>query len=402
VLEERSPIKLVAPRSLSWVEVWRVDVGPLWHPTITGLVPVHTQPTGGARVPEWRPWPGETLDVALERPQGVPGQTLTVDFSKMTVKPGARATDVELSMGLRSSRGGEHTFLLPEGATLDAAMINRQTVPLRQDGRKVTVPLAPGGTFVSLKLRDAEGIGTWFETKPVDLGAPSVNATTVVEVPGGRWVLFAYGPRVGPAVLFWSLLLVLAGVCLVLGRSTLAPLTWWQWLLLSIGLSQLSVEWGAVFVGWLLVLGWRKRTPNESMPRALFNLRQAGLVVWTFTALIVLARSLYQGLLGSPDMQVVGNGSSARVLYWYVDRAAPTPPSAWFISVPVLVYRGAMLAWALWIALALLRWLKWGWGAFTAGGAWRKKPPPSPPAPVMPSVAPPASSAAPVPPAAAP
>ena len=378
VLEERSPIKLVAPRSISWVEVWRVDVGPIWHSTITGIVPVHTQPVGGnaPQVPEWRPWPGEELDIALMRPQGVPGQTLTIDYSKMTVKPGAGATDVELAVGLRSSRGGEHSFLLPAGATLDSILVNNQVLPLRQDGRKVTVPLAPGATNVTLKLSDPEGIGPWFATQPVDLGAPSVNATATVEVPDRRWVLFAYGPRGGPAVLFWSLLLVLAAVSLVLGRSTLAPLAWWQWLLLSIGLSQVSVEWGAVFVGWLLVLGWRKRTPNESMGRGLFNLRQAGLVIWTFIALIVLARSLYQGLLGSPEMQILGNNSNIYVLRWYVDRADPTPPSAWMISVPLLVYRAAMLAWALWIALALLRWLKWGWAAFTTGGAWRRKPPP--------------------------
>src|SRR5580704_19442732 len=129
------------------------------------------------------------------------------------------------------------------------------------------------------------------------------------------------------------------------------------------------------------------------MSRALFNLRQAGLLVWTFIALIVLARSLYQGLLGSPEMQVVGNNSSAALLRWYVDRADPTPPSAWMISVPLLVYRAAMLAWALWIALALLRWLKWGWGAFTTGGAWRRKPP-RPPLPVDPpaAAAPPAAA----------
>jgi hypothetical protein len=56
----------------------------------------------------------------------------------------------------------------------------------------------------------------------------------------------------------------------------------------------------------------------------------------------------------------------------------------------LLVYRLAMLGWALWLALAVLRWLRWGWGAFSLGGLWRfasdKKaeeppPPPSPPSP---------------------
>jgi hypothetical protein len=30
-----------------------------------------------------------------------------------------------------------------------------------------------------------------------------------------------------------------------------------------------------------------------------------------------------------------------------------------------------MLAWALWLAQALLRWLRWGWQCFTAGELWR-------------------------------
>jgi hypothetical protein len=32
-----------------------------------------------------------------------------------------------------------------------------------------------------------------------------------------------------------------------------------------------------------------------------------------------------------------------------------------------------MLAWALWLALALLKWLSWGWSCFSDGGTWRKK-----------------------------
>jgi hypothetical protein len=30
-----------------------------------------------------------------------------------------------------------------------------------------------------------------------------------------------------------------------------------------------------------------------------------------------------------------------------------------------------MLAWALWLAQALLRWLRWGWLCFTSGELWR-------------------------------
>ena len=41
------------------------------------------------------------------------------------------------------------------------------------------------------------------------------------------------------------------------------------------------------------------------------------------------------------------------------------------ISLPMWVYRVLMFAWALWIALALSRWLKNAWSAWTSGGMWR-------------------------------
>jgi hypothetical protein len=30
-----------------------------------------------------------------------------------------------------------------------------------------------------------------------------------------------------------------------------------------------------------------------------------------------------------------------------------------------------MLAWALWIAAALLSWLRWGWDCYSEGGLWK-------------------------------
>jgi hypothetical protein len=97
--------------------------------------------------------------------------------------------------------------------------------------------------------------------------------------------------------------------------------------------------------------------------------------------------SIYKGLLGRPEMQVSGNGSSGSMLRWFQDRIAGELPRGQVLSVPMLVYRGAMLAWSLWLALALLGWLRWAWTAFTTGGAWKRKSPPAPPTPSAPSPA---------------
>ena len=45
------------------------------------------------------------------------------------------------------------------------------------------------------------------------------------------------------------------------------------------------------------------------------------------------------------------------------------------LSLPLMAYRVAMLAWALWIAVAVLRWLRFGWSAFAEGGLWKHSPP---------------------------
>jgi len=73
-------------------------------------------------------------------------------------------------------------------------------------------------------------------------------------------------------------------------------------------------------------------------------------------------------------MQIVGNGSSSDLLRWYQDHSRNDLPRAWILSVPMFVYRLAMLAWSLWISFTLLKVLKWGWEAFSAHGIWLSPP----------------------------
>lgn len=382
VLETRSPLSLVAPKGLPWVEVWRLDLSPIWHASFEGIPQVHPGPQRGAAMPEWRPWPGESVNIAISRPDGVAGQTLTIDQSTLEVRPGLRSTDSTLSISLRSSRGGQHGVELPEGAVLESLRINNTAQPIRQEGRRVVLPVVPGAQTAQLSFREPGGIATRFQVAPVNLGVGSVNSSVHLAVSDARWILFAGGPRLGPAVLFWSLLLVLTLVAAILGRLGATPLGVGAWFLLLVGLSQVPVEAGVWVVGWLLFLGWRERRTDLSP--AWFNLRQIGLAVLTVIALGVLLVAVYHGLLDRPDMQIDGNNSSHRMLRWFQDRSDPQLPRPWVISAPLLAYRLAMLLWALWLAFAVLRWLRWGWGAFAAGGFWRGGSPPPPPAPPAP------------------
>ena len=73
------------------------------------------------------------------------------------MSPGARATDVTFTANFRSSRGGLHTFTLPDGAQLQNVTINGSQQPIRQEGRTVAIPLVPGSQSVELSWRETGG-----------------------------------------------------------------------------------------------------------------------------------------------------------------------------------------------------------------------------------------------------
>jgi hypothetical protein len=375
-LAPRAELRLTAPRGRSdqggsWTEVWQLAASPVWHVEAQGIPPVLGPEDAAVRIPEWRPWPGESVVLAISRPAGIDGQTLTIDKTALTVSPGLRSTDAQLEIRLRSSRGGRHTIVLPAGAELQTVSIDGRTQPIQQEDREVTLPIRPGQQVIQLAWREPRGISLLFRSPEVDLGTGSVNADLVVRPPSSRWILLLGGPRLGPAVLFWSLLVVILLTAWLLGRIRITPLTTRDWVLLGIGLSQVPLVATAIVAGWLLALGLRRERGEEIRRPFLFDLAQILLALWTLVALGILFWGVQAGLLGTPDMQIAGNGSWASELHWYADRTGELLPRAWIFSVPLLLYRLAMLAWALWLALALLRWLRWGWESLNTGGGWR-------------------------------
>ena len=140
-----------------------------------------------------------------------------------------------------------------------------------------------------------------------------------------------------------------------------------HWSLLGIGITQAPIWVAAIVVGWLLALGWRERH-GAALGDNRFNLVQVGLALWTAAALSGLFISIERGLLGPPEMQISGNGSTAkRSAGTTIGRrraAANLGDLGSARGLPI-----AMLAWALWIASALLWWLRWGFGAFATEGS---------------------------------
>ena len=369
--KQQPQFTLTAPKDSHCFESWRLDISPIWHVEVAGIPVVHHQGKQGQWQPQWRPWPGESVQFIVSRPAGVKGPTKTVDNSQLLFEVGKRATDATLSYTIRSNRGDQQTITLPPQAELQGVTINGQAQPIRQQGQKVTIPIAPGSKNVTLTWRDKKGIASLYHSPAVDLGLASVNSQIETKLGRDRWVLAAGGPRQGPAILVYGEILVVLLAALLLGRLSLTPLKSYHWFLLGLGISQTSLTVNLIVAGWLLALGARQRYAAAIRPAQL-NLVQLALAFLTLFALATLVLAVQQGLLGHPDMAIAGNGSSSYLLKWYQDRSPATLPQTWVFSAPILVYRFIMLTWALWLAFSVLRWLKWGWACISTGELWHK------------------------------
>lgn len=375
-LKPAEALTLVAGKEPNQVERWTLNASTLWHVDATGLAATALQ-QDGQFLPEWRPWPGETLKLSVRRPAGVAGQTLTLDSARTAVMPGERSTDLTLALKLRASLGGPQRLALPAGAELLGVTMNGQTLPLQLRDGALTLPLTPGEQQVEVRWRESGGMGALWRHEGLALGMPGVNDTLHLQVPEDRLVLAVGGPLMGPAVLIWGVLAVVLVLAWFLPRGLPGVMARPAWLILALGVAPVSLGALGVLAGWFALLEARRRWAL-AVPDAQRGLRlavQFGLMLWTVFAIGALLDVLRTGLLGYPDLLVAGPDSSAQSLTWFADRFSEHTAGAWALSAPMWLYRALMLAWALWLAVSLLKWVGWAWRCFSEGGAWPARPP---------------------------
>ena len=370
-LKQSKAIILTAPKSVPWAETWVLDASPIWHCEHSGIPIIFHQDQSGLWRPQWQPWPGEKVTINVSRPKAIPGQTVTIDSTRLTFTPGQRFNKAALLLKIRSSEGGQHKITLPEGAKLQQVKISGKLQPIKEKKREVIIPIQPGSRKIDLQWHQSSNSSLLTTAPSVNIGKEAVNADVIFQMPRNRWILMTTGPRLGPAVLFWSYFVVIILAAVGLGRVTWTPLKTYQWLLLGLGLTQVHPLVAIMIVGWLLALGLRQKYQVKGGWFS-FNAAQIILVAWTVAALIGLYVSIQKGLLGIPSMQIAGNGSSDFWLHWTQDRIDGTMPQPRVLSLPLFVFRILMLIWALWLAHSLLKWLRWGWQCFSEGGLWEK------------------------------
>ncbi|MVF14429.1 hypothetical protein FT643_20030 [Ketobacter sp. MCCC 1A13808] len=378
-LDKSSLIKLEAPDTALWSEHWIVNPSALWHLQFEGLPMVKESGAVTQWRPRWRPYPGEQLNLTITRPEAVQGATQTIDWIRQTWEPGQRESLGKLRMHVITSKGTEQRIQLPEQARIKQLKLGDELRSVAESNVNLIVPLNPGEHWLEVEWSEPRTLDWKASTPLVAMEGAYVNHSIGVSVPRDRWVLFVGGPAMGPAVLFWGILIVSVIIALVLGRFRQLPVKTWQWLLLILGLCAGWIEAIVPVVMWFWMMHMRQSDWYARLNRVQFNFMQVVLAIFSFFTFMLLIAAIPNGLVGSPDMGVVGNGSSQYFLNWFVDRGQGALETAWIISLPLWVYRGLMLLWSLWLVVYLLRWLKWGWAAFVHDGYWHsadQNPPP--------------------------
>ena len=378
-LDEQPKLSLVAAKGVPWSEVWVLQCSPVWQCSTDGLPPTSHQADGRWQ-PVFRPYPGDKLSVAFERPAGAKGQSITIDTAELVMSPGTRLAAGKLTAVVRSSQGGVHGFELPGDAKVQNVTVDGREEPIRLEGGRLSVTLKPGRQTVEVAWQQPGGIRVFEQVPRVGVGEGAVNARVRVVLPADRWLLMAGGPAWGPAVLFWSTLVAALLLAFLLGRIPWSPLKTWQWALLACGLALVPVPAALVVAGWFLALQ-RRATRQAALRPIAHDFVQLALVGWTVAAFACLYAAVHTGLLMQPDMQVQGAGSFAGNLVWYADRVGASLPQPWVLSLPRWVWQATLLAWSLWLAASLVRWVPWAWRCFSTGAVWlRIRKPKAPPA----------------------
>ncbi len=364
-------LALQANASGRWVESWRLVASPVWNVAFTGLAPVYESGAEGLE-PVWRPWPGEKVDLALTRPEAIPGATVTVRSVELSTNFGSRQRTSSLRLNLQASLGQDFAVGLDPAADVTSLRLQGTEQPVRRDGAQVVIRVRPGEQSIDLEWKIAQPISVRSAVDPVTLPVESSNISTTLSVPEDRWVLWADGPLRGPAVRLWVVAALALIGAFVLGRLKRTPLGGSEWALLALGLTQVNAVAALLLVGWFFLLAWRGSDRGVALRPLAFNVLQWGLIIGVLPVVVTLLVILHRGLLGAPEMMVQGNGSTPFELRWFAQRAESDLPHAEAISVSVWFYRLLMLFWALWLAASALRWIRWGWGEFTRGEIFKR------------------------------
>lgn len=372
----KGALSLVAAEAADRRETWSIEPWSKAPLKFEGLSPITSSESSMSLL--FLPFPGQKVSMTATPIVPAAGAQIAIDNSVLTQSTGEDKSQLSWTMKARSTIAAPLELSAPTGWTLESATNNGQIASPSKKGEKYVVDLVPGSNALVLNFRQERDAGMLAKSPDIGVSAPVANSHWKMSIPANRWVVLAWGPLMGPAILIWGVLLAMVGLGYALSRfikAEFAP-SFSGWIAVLVPLSALS-PWSALIVVLFVFLLDIKQRHHERISTSNWNGAQLGLMILGVLSAAILLSGVYAGLLGLPNMMVVGNGSSAQSLNWYEDKAqmaldVSSGLSAGAVLAPVWLWRAIMLGWALWMASAIAKRVPPLWAAMTLGGFWRE------------------------------
>ena len=357
------------PKMLNYREVWLLNVDLAWSFDTKGIKAISSNSDEATYIPS----AGDVLEVDVYRAKSFEGEVITFDRVDYSLSYGRSKIGLNVSLKARSSEGGNHEIVLPKGAEVKELSIDGQNYPISQKDNVLVVPVNNGATTIAFGVEMKKDVRNIWTFPAIDLKAPAVNIYENLTIASDRWVLFAHGPVKGPAVLFWSQVPIWILLAFVFAKLKIGNISGLSWFVLLLGLSQSRMLFSIVVVTWFMVMTVRDRYSDKLVMKKLIQLC---IPVLTLLFVFCLIKGVSNGLLGTWDMKIAGNGSFSNwgswTLKWYQDAVTGLLPSPFVVSLPLWAYRTLMVLWSIWLSFSLVKWFKWGAKAYQKDGMWNK------------------------------
>lgn len=349
-------LNLSAQKTARVSETWSVECSPLVHCDHAGLTSLTTDDDLSTST-SWNPFPGESVNISIKTLNGIPGELLTVDSVRHTLYPASTIREGNLSIKARATQQQTLSVTLPGSTTVKGSNLDSGTGGVFVNGNTLQFLLNPGSHEAQIRYSEPWSPKLRERIPQIKLSAPAHNIFTDVQPGNTRWLLWTGGGQWGPAVVFWSKLLCMVALCLGFYWMKVLDVGMLGAVLLGVGLTTLPLIVVSLPILWLawIRLAPQLREKTQFIPHWLY-LTCFGLV--TVLSILLFWRIVEIGLVLEPPMLIAGNKSTAQELHWYSDHTSGELPIPWIVSLPMWYWRAFALAWATWLAVSMLRWLK--------------------------------------------
>jgi hypothetical protein len=359
------------------LETWVVYNENSWLYNYEGMNPIATGSDNKYKsINTWVMWPEEKVNLSFSLPKIAEGQTTNVTNFSLVNDSTTNPLEYDAKFTINTSIGGRYIVKFEDKATEALeVMIGKNKVETKIKDGILPLDLLAGENHIFVKFKSGEP--SIIQKIPViKFETPVTNASFQLDLKN-RWIMFAGGADIRPAVLIWGMLLGFMLFAWFLNKNTRTPLGLVSWLLLFFGLSQTAWMTSFLIVGWILAFSFReqylKKLEQEKLLTAnKFNSIQTALGVVSFVGLVTLISVVATGLMSNPDVFTVGHGTYKSNLYWYIQSWDGVDNSPWVLSLPMNAYRVLILGWGVWLAFSLMSWLKWMWQEYSKFGYWKK------------------------------